>query len=210
MSRSVVCPHCGTLTPNLAMTTLGEVQIDGSEGPFSRTREGMYRLITHDGTHAIVACQACERPFTVELWSAGVVRRVWPLRSRSAPEHVPPKVAEAYNNARLARAVGADLAALMAARTVIVRMLRDKLAAQLRELAERQLLTPALYGAADQVRLWAGVAGHDDIESGELKADEVLSVLDYLHLVLEAVYTHPEEAARLAQRTTELKKGTKP
>ena len=133
-------------------------------------------------------------------------RAVWPLASPPAPHSVPEKVKEAYEDARLAHAAGANIGALMAARTALERFLRDKQARNFKELVEKQIITPAIYGGVDQLRLWAAVAGHDDIEVDTFDAQEVEDILDYLATALEAAYTHQARVDKYVRRTKSLKR----
>ncbi len=130
---------------------------------------------------------------------------MWPLTSPPAPDSVPAKIREAYEDARRAHAAGANIAALMAARTALIRFQRDKEASNFKELVDRQIITPAIYGGVDQLRLWADVAGHDDISVDAFDAQEVEDILDYLAIALEAAYTHQARVDKFVHRTKELK-----
>ena len=132
-------------------------------------------------------------------------RVVWPLTSLPAPDSVPEKVKEAYEDARRAHAAGANIGALMAARVSLERFLRDKQASNFKELVERQVITPAIYGGVDQLRLWATVAGHDDINVDTFDDQEVEDILNYLGVALEAAYTHQARVDSFVRRTQELK-----
>ena len=192
---SVKCPHCGAYTANEPVVVRGRVN------PADRTRsplDASYRITTQ-GISA-VECMACELCFIVVE-----DRAVWPLTSPPAPDSVPEKVKEAYEDARLAYAAGAKIGALMAARTALVRFLRDKQVASLKELVEKQLITSAIYGGVDQLRLWAAIAGHDDIDVDTFDAQEVEDILDYLATALEAVYTHQARVDQYVRRTKELR-----
>ena len=105
---------------------------------------------------------------------------LWPLTSPKAPDGVPEKVKEAYEDARLAHAAGAKIGALMAARTALLRLLRDKEVSNFKQLVGEQIITPAIYGGVDQLRLWAAIAGHDDIDVDTFDDQEVEDILDYL------------------------------
>jgi len=153
----------------------------------------------------IIKCGSCEEPFLAVIDPRGKGISVWPLAMPPVPEGVPEKVAEAYQDARLALAAGSKIGALLAGRTVLIRMLREQETSSLKELVEKQIVTPALYGGADQLRLWADIAGHEDVKAGVLADEEVEDVLDYLGLVLEAVYTHQARVNRFVSRTKELK-----
>ena len=154
---------------------------------------------------SVVECGACDQYFVVEGQQA-----VWPLTSPPAPESVPEKVKEAYEDARRAHSAGANIAALMAARTALVRFLRDKKACSFKQLVEKQVITPAIYGGVDQLRLWAAVAGHDDIDIETFDAKEVEDILDYLATALEAAYTHQARVDEYVRRTKELKNPSDP
>ena len=192
---SVQCPRCSSYTANEPITMRGPVQPQNDRG---RTISAYYELQIN--AISIVECRACGRAFVVE-WE----REVWPLSSPEAPSGVPEKVKEAYEDARLAFAAGANIGALMAARTTLVRFLRDKKASNFKELVERQIITPAIYGAVDQLRLWADVVGHEDIDTDALDAKEVEDILDYLATALEQAYTHQVRVDGFVQRTKQLK-----
>ena len=163
---------------------------------FARSEDGIFPLA--DGYLTIVQCGGCNEDFVVFRG-----RAVWPLSVPPTPEGVPPKVAEAYKDARTALAAGAPIAAVMSARTTLYRMLHEQKVSQFKELVP-DVLTKTLYGGADQVRGWADVAGHGDIDVDEFKPAELDVLLDYMATVLEAVYTQPAKVAGFAQRTREL------
>ena len=177
---SVKCPRCDTYTVN------APVHFQGLD--FAAL--GM----------SLVQCMACTQGFVVVQQ-----RAVWPLTSPAAPNSVPDKVKEAYEGARLAHAAGANIAALMAARTALIRFQRDQEVENFKELVEKQVITPAIYGGVDQLRLWAAVAGHDDIDIDTFDDQEVEDILDYLATALEAAYTHPARVEQYARRTKELR-----
>ena len=191
--NSVKCPHCGAYTVN------EPIQI------VARTGDVTLNPLLSPGGICIVKCRACEREF---ISVVGFQRVLWPLTSPKAPDGVPEKVKEAYEDARLAHAAGAKIGALMAARTVLLRLLRDKEVANFKQLVEQQIITPAIYGGVDQLRLWAAIAGHDDIDVDTFDDQEVEDILDYLGTALEAVYTHQARVDKYVQRTKELKDQT--
>ena len=190
--NGVKCPHCGAYTVNEPM----QVEV-------SRRGDLSLNPLRSPGGICIVECRACPREFV-----SGVGRVLWPLTSLKAPDGVPEKVKEAYEDARLAHAAGAKIGALMAARTALFRLLRDKEVANFKQLVEQQIITPAIYGGVDQLRLWAAIAGHDDIGVDTFDDQEVEDILDYLGTALEAVYTHQARVDKYVQRTKELKDQT--
>ena len=192
---SVKCPHCGTHTVNTP------IRVKRTVNPVNRDRSPLevYVVISAPPI-SIVECGACFEYFVVDS-----ERAVWPLTSPPAPESVPDKVKEAYEDARRAHAAGAKIAALMAARTALIRFQRDKEVENFKELVEKQIITPAIYGGVDQLRLWASVAGHDDIDIETFDDQEVEDILDYLATALEAAYTHQARVDRYVSRTKQLK-----
>lgn len=148
----------------------------------------------------IVPCGACNQHFVMKAETT-----VWPLSVPPAPADIPEKVKEAYDDARLSHAAGANIGALMAARTALTRFLRDKGVEDFKDLVDRQIITSAIYGGIDQLRLWAGIAGHDDIHTETFNSQEVEDILDYLATALEAAYTHQARVDRFISRTAELK-----
>ena len=191
----VKCPHCGVHTVNEpAMKIVPATPIDEGLPPLIYAN-----LAIAFNNIAVVTCKSCEEDFL----TSGV-RAIWPQSRIPAPEGVPEKVGEAYEDARLAHAAGANIGALLAARTALGRLMRDKNVGSYKALSEKQLIPATLYGAADQLRLWANVAAHDDIEPGTFDAQEVGDILEYLRLVLESVYTYQAQVDKFVSRTKEL------
>ena len=190
--NGVKCPHCGAYTVNEPT----QVNHPNDSNP--------NMLLSLSGI-CIVKCRACMREFVSVIGSQQVL---WPLTSPKAPDGVPEKVKEAYEDARLAHAAGAKIGALMAARTALFRLLRDKEVSNFKQLVEEQIITPAIYGGVDQLRLWAAIAGHDDIDVDTFDDQEVEDILDYLGTALEAVYTHQARVDKYVQRTKELQDQT--
>ena len=194
-TKSVKCPRCGVYTVNSPALVESHVDpVDRRAGPVHAFYPAMA------GGMSIVECGACFRCFVVDGQ-----RPVWPLASPPAPDNVPVKVKEAYEDARLAHAAGANIGALMAARTALIRFQRDKQVNNFKGLVEKQIITPAIYGGVDQLRLWAAVAGHDDIEIDTFDPQEVEDILDYLATALEAAYTHQARVDEYVRRTNALK-----
>ena len=183
----------------------GTVFVGSSEtGRNTRPIDGDYLVTTNTGIPSaalsVVQCRGCDREFLTEYG----LRAVWPLSVPATPADVPPKVAEAYADARRSLAVDSLIGAVMAARTTLIRLQREQGVSRLKELVP-DVLTATLYGGGDQARLWADVAGHGDIDVDELQQVEVEALLDHMHTVLEAVYTHPARVRALAERTADLK-----
>ena len=149
----------------------------------------------------IILCADCNEYFVANKDG----ETLWPLPNIAVPEGVPEKVGEAYRDARLALAAGSKIGALMAGRTTLFRMLRDKGMKDFKQMVDDRIITPPLYGGADQLRLWAGIAGHDDIATDAIDEEEVKDIINYLGTVLEAVYTHQAKVDGYVAKTKELK-----
>ena len=157
----------------------------------------------HSGNIAVVECGGCSGHFVVTHGYSPKV--IWPVAGTNVSEDISKRVGEAYKDARLALAAGSKIGALMAGRTTVTRLQRDKDVSSLKELVEQGVLTPALYGGADQLRLWAGIIGHEDISIDDFTQQEVEDVLNYLGVVLEAVYVHQGIVDKLVKRTEQFK-----
>ena len=190
--NGVKCPHCGAYTVNEPTQAKHPHDLNPN------------MLLSLAGI-CIVKCRACTQEFVSMIGSQQVL---WPLTSPKAPDGVPEKVKEAYEDARLAHAAGAKIGALMAARTALFRLLRDKEVSNFKQLVGEQIITPAIYGGVDQLRLWAAIAGHDDIDVDTFDDQEVEDILDYLGTALEAIYTHQARVDKYVQRTKELQDQT--
>ena len=200
-----MCPRCGAMTPLQARRVYGEVS--NKSGSSINLSQAEYPIQTAAyGGIVVVECGGCGGDIVVlHIYPFEVV---WPLPALNVDEALPPHVAEAYKDAMLALSAGSKIGALMAGRTVLFRLLRDQKSTSFKDLVDRHVLTPALYGGADQLRLWADIIGHEDISVENFKAEEVGDVLEYLGIVLEAVYVLQAKVDKFAARTQELKKGS--
>ena len=204
MADRVQCPRCQAWTPLEPNWVEGEVIRDRGAGVTDRIQATYPLAPPRRPRPLIVDCGGCGNLFfALEDYSGG--KAVWPLAVPACPEDIQEKVAEAYKDARLAFAAGSKIGALLAGRTTLIRLLRDKKASQFKDLIDRNIITPALYGGADQLRLWASMVGHDDVPVDALDEKDVEDILDYLATMLESVYTHQAKVDRFASRTKELK-----
>lgn len=115
--NSVQCPHCGAYTPNEPMV-------------LPRADQNTNQILESPFGVLIVQCRACGREF---VSARRTQQALWPLTRPAAPDGVPEKVKEAYEDARLAHAAGANIGALMAGRTTLIRFLHDKGATNLKQ-----------------------------------------------------------------------------
>ncbi len=165
------------------------------------------------GHICVVSCQSCVRLFVVEETKEPDGTVLWPLSGTRVPDGTPDKVGEAYRDARVAFAAGSLIGGLMAGRVTLTRVLRDiqesrdKSVSQFSDLLEKRMITSSIAQAANQLRLWANVVGHDDIPTNSFEKEDVRDILDYLGTLLESLYTHPARVNMFVARTKELKAG---
>ena len=188
-NNTVQCSRCGVFT------TVNFVRnVSDSAMAAHYINENGFKVLI-----GVIQCGSCSRLLAIDDYKV-----VWPITTTPPPEGVPEIVQESYKDARLAHAAGANIAALMAGRITLERLVRDQKASNYKDLAERQIITPTLFKAADQIRRWANFVGHEDLDPGTFNSEEVEEILGYLGTVLEAVYTHPARVAALARRTREV------
>ncbi len=153
--------------------------------------------------YGIAVCDECNHEYVIE-YPANLRTVVWPLPGVDVPEQVPPDVGRVLVDAKKAHSVGAETAALLAARTALVRMQRQQKTSKLDDLIAKGVITPVLAGQAHEVRLWANATGHEDVAS-EPSAEDVEQLLAYMDLLFETIYVHPEKLAALKKKRGELK-----
>jgi hypothetical protein len=208
MAATALCPKCRTANQVIGEMVDGEVWVD-LRGTSKDKIDGTYWLHKENpGVErlALLKCGRCSLNY-VAYWDFHDQHgeTLWPLLVPSVPDAVPDRVAEAFRDALIAQAAGSKIGALMAGRATLERMLRDKGASGYKEMVEKGIITHALYGVADQLRLWASVAGHTSIPLENFSPEEVQLVLDYLRTVLEAAYSHQAAADRFVAKTKALK-----
>jgi hypothetical protein len=151
-------------------------------------------------TYGVAFCGECKSEYVIDK-SGLEPRVVWPLPGTEVPKHVPGEVSRALVDAKKVHSVGADIAALLAARTALIRFQRQQKISKRDELIQKGVVTPVLAGQAHEVRLWANVTGHDDVVS-EPSALDVEQLLAYMDLLFETIYVQPEKLAALVKKRT--------
>ena len=131
-----------------------------------------------------------------EYGTYGDWETVWPLQTRQVSQHVPQSVGSAFEEALLCLAVQALGGCLLMSRTALIRLQRDKNAANFAELRDKGLISTMLYEQANEVRLWANVVGHEDFDPDALTTDLCEELVDYVESLLDSAYVQP---ARLAE-----------
>ena len=99
--------------------------------------------------------------------------------------------------------VGGNIGAVLAARMALIRMLRNLKPlgiSKFKDMADKGIITAPLYGAADQVRLWADEIGHEEILEESVDDEDIVVLMEHLTKVLETVYSHQEVVDHLKAR----------
>jgi hypothetical protein len=216
---AVRCPHCGCAVRNEPMRNQGNVftstgirvtgELNPEQGTVKSSAQALYVCFpVRSMQYSVIRCEDCNREFVVETAPPNAT---WPNRKIEIAADIPEPIRGAVKNAKQAHAVGAELAALLAARTALTRLQREQSSTSLKELSESGKITRILYAQADEVRLWANMVGHDDVEPDQPSAEDVEHLLGYLDLIIEAIYLQPAKLQSLqAKRTaTRVAKGEK-
>lgn len=131
----------------------------------------------------------------------------WVPKAGEAPrfEDVPPHIAEAASEAHACASIGARMASILMARTVVEATAKDKgitsgrLVSKIDELASQGLVRNSTKDAAHEIRHLGNDMAHGDIEDSpaQLDVDDVLALMDE---VLNEVFQGPARTARVRAR----------
>lgn len=205
---TIRCPHCECqipLTPKMAagqiytwagMRVRGEIDEEGAvvKQTVDRNLTGYYQL---DGSnYRIVGCIECSKEFVVQKWPPVVVS---PLPRISAPSEMPDDIRRVFLEAKMAHAAGAETAAILAARTALIRMQREQ-ESNIDKLAEDRKITRLLAHQANELRLWANVAGHDELPAEIPSPEDVGQLLQYLGELFDTLYVQPARLLELQRK----------
>lgn len=205
---TVQCPYCKIhlqLKPKLASGyvrtskglnvsgTLDEATVSVKPSPPSSYDGNLSAYYELEGqAYTIVECIECRKEFVFSRWDPPS-QVIAPLPDPSVPEELPAPVREAMIHAKKAHFVGAEIAAIMAGRTALTRMLRDSGASKFKDLVDQGKLTPLLYAQADEVRGWANLLAHADVPEDAASREDAELLLAYLDFVFDAIYVQPKK-----------------
>ena len=91
------------------------------------------------------------------------------------------------------------MAALLAARTALIRMQREQECSKIKDLVDKGKITQLLWGQADEVRQWANATGHDEDPPTPSKEDGE-QLLGYIELLFDTLYVQPVRLLALKQK----------
>ena len=202
---TVRCPHCqtkivfrykrgyGQIYTHRGLPIEGGVSEAGSALPGSESLGAYYDLTSAE--YGIIGCYECNREFIVNH-----LRQVlFPLAGTIVAPEIPSNVREAFVDAKKAHAAGAEMAALLAARTALIRMQREQECSKIKDLVDKGKITQLLWGQADEVRQWANATGHDeDPPTPSKEGGEQL--LGYIELLFDTLYVQPVRLLAFKQK----------
>lgn len=208
------CPHCNSRVPLKTKLVQGSirtsrgVQIVGGYSETTATIFGSTNTMVAffemaDGTYRLVCCAECGKDFIADNAGKAVI---WPLHGSSVPDEVPAVVRSAVVEAKRAHAVGAETAALLTARTALIRLQRDQKCKGIDDLVDRGVITRRLAEQAHEVRLWANVTGHEDVPDGVPAPEDVDQLLAYLDILLNTIFVQPAKLTALKDKRANISK----
>lgn len=209
---SVECPHCGlTQQPKIATRPVGADYETETMGIYDDPRGTDFRFVAFevsatiywvDDFWAIAQCLdgECQTPFLLSKnLASNDWRAVITVPGASVDylgDDTPEAVKSAIQQARKCLAIDCNDAAAAMCRAALERMAKDKeakggtLAAKLKDLKDRDLLTGLVYDASTELKEWGNTALHDLLsEPVELAVAEQLIVL--ADLVVKDLYVTP-------------------
>jgi hypothetical protein len=175
----------------------------------SGTAEAAIPLHEGSPSYGIMICQACKNYFVAEQdvyenWVA-----VYPLQHKPVPEEIPEPIKSELNEASLCFAIGVHIGCLLLCRTALIALQRQQGVSSIKELKDKGIISERMYLQADEVRLWANIVGHDNIDPNVIKRDDIEQLLIYLESIIDAVYIQPARLAALTQKREDIKKSSK-
>jgi hypothetical protein len=204
---NLVCPRCGVFTAPILGRFHAQVQIrsGGSYRYESGTSEAVTREDGAIPAYGIIVCQACGRHFVAESDDNGEWMAVYPIRHKPAAKELPEPVKSELGEANLCFAIGANVGCILLCRVALIALQRQQGVSSLKELKEKGAISELLYRQADEVRLWANVLGHDDIDPAIIEKEDVEELITYLEALMDAVYSQPARLGLLTEKRKQLK-----
>ncbi|MCP2636761.1 DUF4145 domain-containing protein [Microbacterium sp. HD4P20] len=181
--------HVGTLPARIAYTIQGAATCDNC----GRVSVAFRQLASNEAPSA--ADETFGRPGLT--WHP-------PQQAPDFPD-VPNAIRRAAKEAHTASAVGAGMAAILMARTVVEATAKNNgintgaLVAKIDALASRNLIRPSTQEAAHEIRHFGNDMAHGDIDD-EPTSEDVADVLAFMDEVLQEVFIGPKRIARLKER----------
>ncbi len=162
-----------------------------------------FQLIGDDYT--VAECVECHREFVTDSKSKA---SIWPLARVTVPQEMPENIRRMLTEAKTAHAVGAETAALLAARTALIRLQRHEECSKINGLVEKGMITKFLADQANEVRLWANVTAHEEVSDSVPASEDVEQLLQYMDVLFDTIYVQPAKLKALqSKRGDAIKRG---
>jgi hypothetical protein len=207
MSR-LICPRCGDATAPVLATFQATMTIRSS-GSY-RHENGTATAMTDEGdgypAFGILSCQSCHKYFVAEKHLAGIWNSVYPLSCRPVSDDIPQPMKGHLAEANLCFAVGANIGCVLLCRTVLIDIQRQQEVSNLKDLMEKGTISIMLFRQADEVRLWANMLAHDDVDKTDFENSDVEQLLAFVVSIIDAVYVQPAHLAKLASKRSVINK----
>jgi uncharacterized protein DUF4145 len=207
--NAIQCPNCKCLTPDdpmlyqgIAYTSRGIIvtgTLDDRTGDVAAGKDSSlyvrYRVTSV--TYRIVQCLKCVTEFVVKHGLPLKVVYPEPDLNVETPKEIPEGVRSVLIEAKKAHLSNLETASLLAARTALIRMLRERASSGIDDLADKGVITQFLAEQAHEIRLWANAVGHDDIPADLPNSEDVDQLLGFLDLLFDSIYVQPAKLATL-------------
>ncbi len=205
---AIRCPHCQSQVPFKPKVSAGYIftsrgtivlgAVNESNSMASASGSPMTAWSQLIGTdYTIAECAECHREFVTDSKSKTTVL---PLASVSSPPEIPENIRRMVVEAKSAHAVAADTAALLAARTALIRLQRHENCSKINDLVEKGIITKFLANQANEVRLWANVTGHEEVADNVLVPEDVEQLLQYMDVLFDTIYVQPAKLKALQSK----------
>lgn len=172
--------------------------LDDRTGDVAAGNDSLYvRYRVTSATYRIVQCLKCRTEFVVKHGLPLKVVYPEPGLNAETPKEIPEGVRTVLIEAKKAHLSNLETASLLAARTALIRMLREQSSTGIDDLAERGVITQFLAKQAHEIRLWANAVGHDDIPADLPNSEDVDQLLGFLDLLFDTIYVQPARLATL-------------
>ena len=213
------CPHCGVSTAYSPVEFTKNVQV-GNPGQWSKVHLASGYIYDSRSEHwfGLSRCQSCGDAFPVrgkaqdpsnpdQTYQKDSLEPLWPTRYRTVPKEIPSPVHEAMEDASAALGAGSVIGAMLAARTAMIRALREMKKelslekATLKALHEAGRITQFHYKSSDLARDWANYLGHANPDPGkEFSKEDAVEFYGYVELLLSTIYVDSERLSKQRDR----------
>ncbi len=206
----LVCPHCDTPTPFTPIFISHDYvlsYVDGTEEAATNPRVIKAEMPQYAKgiKYAILNCQNCDCCFVAMETYSATWHSVYPIQHKVAPEEIPQPIRGEFEEASLCFGIEAYKACASMCQIALEHLWHEQKTSGLAQLKADGIISSALYGRADEIRLWGNLSKHELIVDPVSKEDAE-QLLGYLEIILNEVYVEPKRLDSLAKKRKELEK----